>query len=82
MAYEGKDGKLLNAIEIEYWRCAAGRSKREYVRNETIREVMGVTNMLVDDVKTKQLIRYSHVQRTGFERLLSNVLEWRTPERR
>jgi hypothetical protein len=43
---------------------------------------MNVERSLLDDIKTKQLQRYGHVQRMGEGRLLKEVTKWRSPGRR
>ena len=53
---------MIIATEMDFWRRSAGRSRRKRVTNEKIREIMDVKHSLVDDIKTKQLIWYSHVQ--------------------
>jgi len=40
------------------------------------------TRFLLDDIKTKQLQWYGHVQRTEERRLPKEVMKWRPPERR
>ncbi|KAK4881259.1 hypothetical protein RN001_004578 [Aquatica leii] len=55
--------KMVNATEMDYWRRAAGKSKRERVTNERIRGIMEVSHILMDYIKTIQLKWYGHVQR-------------------
>jgi hypothetical protein len=43
---------------------------------------MNVTRSLVDDIKTKQLQWYGHVQRMEEGRLRKEVMKWRPPGRR
>jgi len=43
---------------------------------------MNITKSLLDDIKTKQLQRYGHVQRMEEGRLLKEVMKWSTPGRR
>ena len=43
---------------------------------------MNVTRSLLDDIKTKQLQRYGHVQRMEEGRLAKEVMKWRPPGRR
>ncbi|XP_045463886.1 uncharacterized protein LOC123673448 [Harmonia axyridis] len=59
-----------------YWRRAAGRSKLERVRNEKIREIMGVEQTIVEEVRVKQLKYHGHVQRMAPERLTKQILDW------
>jgi hypothetical protein len=43
---------------------------------------MNVARSLLDDIKTKQLQWYGHVQRMEEGRLLKEVMKWRPPGRR
>jgi hypothetical protein len=43
---------------------------------------MNVTSSLLDDIKTKQLQWYRHVQRMKEGRLTKEVMKWRPPGRR
>ena len=43
---------------------------------------MNVTRSLLDDIKTKQLQWYGHVQRMEEGRLPKEVMKWRPPGRR
>jgi hypothetical protein len=43
---------------------------------------MNVTRFLLEDIKTKQLQRYGHVQRMEEGRLPKEVLKWRPSGRR
>ena len=73
--------KMLMATEMDFWRRAAGKSRIEKMRNDRIREIMGVGHTIVDDIKTKQLIWYGHVQRMAENRLPKQILLW-TPQGR
>ena len=50
--------------------------------NTIIKQEMKVTRSLLDDIKTKQLRWYGHVQRMEEERLPKEVMKWRPPGRR
>ena len=43
---------------------------------------MNVTRSLLNDIKTKELQRYRHVQRMEEGRLPKEVMKWRPPGRR
>ena len=43
---------------------------------------MNVARSLLDDIKTKQLLWYGHVQRMKEGRLPKEVMKWRPPGRR
>lgn len=72
---------MLLATEMDFWRRSAGISRRDHIRNERIREIMGAEHTIIDDIKTKQLIWYGHVQRMPNDRLPKQVLTW-TPQGR
>lgn len=55
--------KALKATEMDFWRRAAGRSKKERIPNDRIREIMGITHTIVDEIKERQLVWYAHVQK-------------------
>ena len=66
---------------MDFWRCSARISRKDKIRNNVIKEKMNVTRSLLEDIKTKQLQRYGHVQRME-EGRLPKVLEWRPSGRR
>lgn len=74
--------KMLITTEMDFWRRSAGRSRRDRVRNDRIREIMGVRKTITDDIKTKQLIWYGHVQRMTEDRLPKQILTWAPHGRR
>ena len=47
-----------------------------------IKQKMNVTRSLLEDIKTKQLKWYGHVQRMEEGRLPKNVMKWSRPGRR
>ena len=50
------------------------------IRN--IKQKMNIARTLLDDIKTKQLQWYGHVQRMEEGRLLKEVMKWSPPGRR
>ncbi|XP_045480901.1 uncharacterized protein LOC123685289 [Harmonia axyridis] len=73
--------KTLEATEMDFWRRAAGRSKLERFTNNRIREIMGVTHTITQDIKINQLRWYGHVRRMEDQRLPKQILDW-TPQGR
>ena len=53
----------LNSTEMDFWRCSAQISRKDKIRNNIIKQKMDVTRSLLEDIKTKQLKWYGHVQR-------------------
>ncbi|XP_045464709.1 uncharacterized protein LOC123673965 [Harmonia axyridis] len=78
---KAKTEKMLMATEMDFWRRSAGRSRTERIRNERIREIMGVKSNIVNDIRTKQLIWFGHVQRMPDNRIPKKIFKW-TPQGR
>ena len=58
-------------------------SRKDKIRNIIIiKQKMNVARSLLDDIKTKQLQWYGHVQRMEEGRLPKKVMKWRPPGRR
>jgi hypothetical protein len=66
--------KLL-ATEMDFWRCAR-KSRKEKVRNVTIRKIMEVGKNILEVVEEKRLRWFGHVKRMPGNRLPLKVLEW------
>ena len=54
---------------MDFWRRSARVSRKDKIRNTIIKQKVNVTRSLLDDIKTKQLQRYGHVQRMEEGRL-------------
>ena len=54
---------------MNFWRRSARISRKDKIRNTIIKQKMDVVRSLLDDIKTKQLQWYGHVQRTEEGRL-------------
>jgi len=67
---------------MDFWRRSARISRKDKIRNDIIKQKMNVTRSLLDDIKTKQLQWYGHVQRMEEGRLPKEVMKWRPPGRR
>jgi hypothetical protein len=48
---------------MDFWRRSARISRKGKIRNAIIKQKMNVAKSLLDDIKTKQLQWYGHVQR-------------------
>jgi len=67
---------------MDFWRRSARISRKDKIRNNIVKQKMNVARSLLDDVKTKQLQRYGHVQRMEEGRLPKEVMKWSPPGRR
>jgi len=72
----------LNSTEMDFWRRSGRISRKDKIMNTIIKQQMNVTRSLLDDIKTKQLKCYGHVQRMEEGRLPKEVMEWRPSGRR
>jgi hypothetical protein len=67
---------------MDFWRPSARISRKDKIGNYIIKQELDVTRSLLDDIKTKQLQWYGHVQRMEEWRLPKEVTKWRSPGRR
>jgi hypothetical protein len=67
--------KLL-ATEMDLWRRSARKSRKEKVRNVTIREIMELRKNILEVTEEKQLRWFGHVKRMPGNRLPLKVLKW------
>jgi hypothetical protein len=67
---------------MDIWRRSARISRKDEIRNIIIKQIMNVTRSILDDIKTKQLQWYGHVQRKEEGRLPKEVVKWRPLGRR
>jgi hypothetical protein len=70
--------KLL-AAEMDFWRRSARKSRKEKVRNVTIRKIMEVEKNILEVTEEKGLRWFGHVKRMPGNRLPLKILE-REPE--
>jgi hypothetical protein len=61
---------------MDFWRRSARLFRKDNIRNTTIKQKINVTRSLLDDIKTKQLKWYGHVQRMEERRLPKQVMKW------
>jgi hypothetical protein len=80
--FEAKKRAKVSSTEMEFWRRSARICRKDKIRNTIIKQRMKVTRSLLDDIKTKQLRLYGHVQRMEEGRLPKEVMKWRPPGRR
>ncbi|XP_072399540.1 uncharacterized protein [Diabrotica undecimpunctata] len=74
--------RKLEVVEMDAFRRSVGVSRRERIRNDEIRQRMGVDGSLTTDIERKQLIWYGHVQRMDNSRLPKIIMQRIPPNRR
>ena len=67
---------------MDFWRRSARISMKGKTRNAIIKQKMNVTRSLLDNIKSKQLQWYGHVQRMEEGRVAEGVMKWSPPGRR
>jgi hypothetical protein len=67
--------KLL-ATEMDFWRRSAIKSRKEKIRNGTIKEIMEVGKNILEVIEEKRLRWFGHVKRMPGNRLPLKILEW------
>lgn len=72
----------LRVMEMDFLRRSAGISRREKIRNERIKEIMGLKQDILHEIERKQLLWFGHVQRMQSNRLPKKLLDWQPQERR
>jgi hypothetical protein len=60
---------------MDFWRSAR-KSRKEKVRNVTIREVMEVGKNILEVIEEKRIRWFGHVKRMPGNRLPLKILEW------
>jgi hypothetical protein len=67
----------ISATEMDVLRRSARKSRLEGIKNEHIKEIMGVKEKPnVIDIEKKRLQWYDHVKRMQEERLPKLIMEW------
>jgi hypothetical protein len=61
---------------MDFWRRSARKSRKEKVRNATIREIMEVRKNILKVIEEKRLRWFGHVKRMPGNRLPLKILEW------
>lgn len=74
--------KIIETEEMDAIRRAARISRMERIRNEEMKEIMGIESSIIQDVERKQLIWYGHVERMEEKRLSKKAMKWIPPGRK
>jgi hypothetical protein len=61
---------------MDFWRRSARKSRKEKVRNVTIREIKEVRKNILEVTEEKRLRRFGHAKRMPGNRLPLKILEW------
>ena len=69
-----EDERRLLVAEMSWLRGIIGRSRRDRIRNETIRKKLGAEETVVDKIKKRRLTWFGHVSRMDDKRLPAAAL--------
>jgi hypothetical protein len=71
-----KHANKLLATEMDFWRRSATKSRKEKVRNGTIRAIIEVGKNILEVIEEKRRRWFGHVKRMPGNRLSWKILEW------
>lgn len=74
--------KKIEAVEMDAIRRSLRISRMDKIRNEIIKERMGIEGTIIDDIERKQLTWYGHVNRMHEGRLPKLTMEWQPQEKK
>jgi hypothetical protein len=67
---------VFEATEMEALRRSSRISRKDRIRNVTIRQQIGLEETIIKEIEQNQLTWYEHVQRMAEERLPKIALKW------
>ena len=72
------------STEMDVLRRSAGKSRMERIKNEHIKEIMGIKGKpdIIDIIEQKRLQWYGHVKRMPVERIPKLIMDWISRKRR
>jgi len=76
--------KKILSTEMDVLRRSARKSRMERIKNEHVKETMGLKGKpdIIDIIEQKRLQWYGHVKRMPEERIPKLILDWLPRERR
>jgi hypothetical protein len=84
MAISNREINKILSTEMDVLRWSARKSRMERVKNEDIKEIMGVKGKpdIIDNIEQRRLQWYGHVKRMPEERIPKLIMDWIPRERR
>ena len=68
--------KRVEATEMDALRRSSRISRKDRIRNVTIRQQIGLEETIIKEIEQNQFTWYGHVQRMAEERLPKIALKW------
>jgi hypothetical protein len=62
---------------MDFWKRSARKTRKEKVRNGTIREIMEVGKNILEAIEEKRLQWFGHIKILSGNRLPLKILEWK-----
>ena len=76
METQENNKRRVEATEMDVLRRSSRISRKERIRNVTIRQQIGLEEPIVKEIEQNQLTRYGHVQRMAEGRLPKIAWKW------
>ena len=73
------DKRKLTAVEMDYLRRSARRSRLERIRNEQIRREMSAEETVIERIEKKSLKWFGHLLRMEETRWAMRIFQWTPP---
>ena len=77
-----ENNKIIKATEMDAPRRSSRISRKERIRNVTIRQQIGLEEPIIKEIEQNQLTWYGHVQRMAKGRLPKIALKWMPKQKR
>jgi hypothetical protein len=74
--------RRVEATEMDALRRSSRISRKEKIKNITIRQQIGLEKTIAKEIKQNQLTRYGHIQKMIEGRLLKIALKWMPKQKR
>ena len=74
--------RRVEATEMDVLRRSSRISRKDRIRNVTVRQQIGLEETIIKEIEQNQLTWYGHVQRMAEERLPKIALKWMPKQKR
>jgi hypothetical protein len=74
--------RRVEATQMDALRRSSRISRKDKIRNVTIRQQIGLEETIIKEIEQNQLTRYGHVQRMAEGRLPKIALKWMPKQKR
>ena len=78
----GNNKRQVEATEMDTLRRSSRISRKDRIRNVTIRQQIGLEETIIKEIEQNQLTWYGRIQRMAEERVLKIALKWMPKQKR